>query len=269
MILHNTFKFLANILATCLTLSSGGSGGVIAPSLFMGATTGGFVGTLLQYTGWFPGLHPEAYALVGMGAVLAAVVHAPLASILILLELTQDYRLTLPAMLTTVVATGVARLIFPDSIYTHSLRMRGIKWGASSDLSILRRMSVEQVELTPATVIQPSDPAQRMFDLMSQLGIANFVVIDKQGSYVGMVIANELNQALLQPDAVPLMIVSELMRQDIQPVKSTDDLASVFDVFARLELSHLPVSLPNRPQGVIGLISRAALMRAYQDALTK
>jgi CIC family chloride channel protein len=262
------FLCLAKILATCLSLASGGSGGVIAPSLFMGAAAGGFVGALLQHTGWFHSLHPEVYALVGMGAVLAAVVHAPLASILILLELTQDYRLTLPAMLTTVVATGVARIIFPDSIYTHSLRMRGIKWGSSSDMGILRRMSVEQVELTPATVLQPSDPAQRMFDLMSQLGAVNFVVIDKRGSYLGMVVANEINQALLQPDAVPLMIVGELMRGDIAPVKSTDDLASVFDVFARLELSHLPVCLPERPDRVIGLVSRAALMRAYQERLT-
>src|SRR5262249_23078125 len=108
------FLSLAKILATCLTLGSGGSGGIIAPSLFVGATAGGFLGMMLKQTHWFASLHPEFYALVGMGAVLAAVVHAPLASIIILFELTTDYRVTLPAMIATVTAVGVARLVFPD-----------------------------------------------------------------------------------------------------------------------------------------------------------
>jgi CIC family chloride channel protein len=261
------FLCLIKILATCISLSSGGSGGIIAPSLFIGAAGGGFLGLLLKQTGWFSNINPQVYALVGMGAVLAAVVHAPLASIIILFELTADYRITLPAMLATVVATGVARLVFQDSIYTQSLRMRGIKWGSASDLSILRRIIVEQVELTPSTVLQPGDPAQRLFDLISEVGTAVFVVIDEKAAYKGMVVADEINMALLQPDALPLMIVEELMRTDIPTVKSTDDLATVFDVFSRLEVSHLPVCLSQNPDKVIGLISRAALMRAYQKGL--
>jgi CIC family chloride channel protein len=262
------FLCVVKILATCLTLSSGGSGGIIAPSLFMGATAGGFLGALLRQTRWYQHLTPEIYALVGMGAVLAAVVHAPLSSIIILFELTSDYRVTLPAMLATVVATGTARLIFPDSIYTQSLRHRGIKWGSASDLSILRRMSVEQVSLAPATVLHPEDPAQRVFDLISQFGTVNFVVAQHDGTYLGMVVAEEINLALLQPDAIPLMIVKELMRSDVPIVKNTDDLATVFDTFSRLELSHLPVSVSYAPNKVIGLISRTALMRAYQEHLS-
>jgi CIC family chloride channel protein len=261
------FLCLVKILATCLSLASGGSGGIIAPSLFMGATAGGFLGVLLRQTHWFSGVHPELYALVGMGAVLAAVVHAPLASIIILFELTADYRVTLPAMLATVVATGVARLVHPDSIYTQSLRMRGIKWGSASDLSVLRRMSAEQVELTPATVVQATDPAQRVFDLMSQFGAAHLVVIDQDANYLGMVVSEEINVALLQPDALPVMIVKELMRTDIPVIKNTDDLGVVFETFSKFEVSHLPVALTQNPRRVIGLISQAALMRAYQAGL--
>ena len=78
----------------------------------------------------FAAAQPEVYALVGMGAVLAAVVHAPLASILILSDLTHDYAIILPAMLATVIATGVARMIFRDSIYTLTLRARRARRGA-------------------------------------------------------------------------------------------------------------------------------------------
>ncbi len=262
-----SFLCMAKILATCLSLASGGSGGIIAPSLFLGATAGGFVGALLRQTGWFTSLHPEIYALVGMGAALAAVVHGPLSSIIILFELTADYRVTLPAMLTTVAAVGTARLIFADSIYTHSLRLRGIRSGSSSDLSLLRRLSVEQVELEPATVLQMTDPLQHVLDLVLQLGTVNFVVIDQSGSYKGMVVTQEINLALLQREAVPLMIVAEVMRSDIPSVSNRDDLASVFDTFSKFEISHLPVCLSNRPGKVIGLISRTALMRTYQQSL--
>jgi chloride channel protein, CIC family len=258
------FLALAKILATCLTLGSGGSGGIIAPSLFIGATAGGFLGMLLKTTGWFASLHPEFYALVGMGAVLAAVVHAPLASIIILFELTTDYRVTLPAMITTVTAVGVARLVFPDSIYTHTLRTRGIKWGAASDLSALRRMNVEQVELEPATILQATEPVQRALDLAAELGAANFVVTDVEGTYQGMVVTDQLNQALIQRDVVPLMIVGDVMRSDIPPVSNTDDLATVFEMFSQSEMAYLPVCLASRPGKVIGLISRTALMRTYQ-----
>ena len=96
------------IVATCLTLGSGGSGGVIAPSLFLGATAGAVMGALLQHRTGSLRIHPEIYALVGMGAVLAAVVHAPLASILICFEVTEDYKVMVPAMLACVVATAIA-----------------------------------------------------------------------------------------------------------------------------------------------------------------
>ncbi|HMB96258.1 MAG TPA: chloride channel protein, partial [Tepidisphaeraceae bacterium] len=263
------FMCIGKIIATCLTLASGGSGGVIAPALFLGATAGGLLGVLLRQTGWFGDIHPELYALIGMGAGLAAVVHAPLASILILFELTQDYRVVVPAMLATVLATGTARLIFPDSIYTHSLRLRGIKFGSASDLSVLRRMTVEQVELVPATVVQVTDPAQRVLNLMMQLGTVTFIVVDEHGTYRGMVDSEEVNAALLQREALAYMIVGDLMRASVPLVKTTDDLAKVFDIFSHLEVGHLPVCVPSTPDKVIGLIGRSALMRTYQDAIAR
>jgi CIC family chloride channel protein len=259
-----SFLCLVKILATCLSLASGGSGGIIAPSLFIGATAGGFLGILLKQTGWFVEIHPEIYALVGMGAVLAAVVHAPLASILILLELTQDYRVIVPAMLASVIATGAARLLFVDSIYTHALRTRGIRLGGDSELAALRRQSVEQINLEPATILLPSDPAQRLLDLMAQFGAMDFVVADANGTYRGMVVSDELSHLLMQREAVPLMVVGEVMRSDIPLVKSSDDLGSVFDLFARTHVNHLPVCLTSGPSKVIGLVSRTSLMRRYQ-----
>src|SRR2546421_2931670 len=155
------------ILGTCATLGSGGSGGIIAPSLFLGATAGGFVGLFLRQIGGK--VEPSVYAMVGMGAVLAAVGHAPLASVLILLGLTGDQKLILPGMLATIVATGIARNIFRDSIYSASLRERGVKLGTAADLSILRRLTVEAVELEPGTAGGPAELPGADFGLTEPL----------------------------------------------------------------------------------------------------
>jgi CIC family chloride channel protein len=260
------FLVVAKIFGTCLTLGSGGSGGVIAPSLFLGAAGGAILGIGLHRLGFGADVQPQIYALIGMGAVLAAVVHAPLASILIVLDLTRDPRIMLPAMLATIVATGLARLIFRDSIYTLSLRQRGIGVGGSSDLTMLRRLSVEQVELEPATVVNANDPFQRVLDLTAN-GVSTFVVVDRQGTYKGMLLMDDVRTVLLEREAIPLLLVHELMRIDLPLVSHSDDLATVFEMFARHDVSHLPVGVAKSPGRVIGLISRAALMRRYQQGL--
>jgi CIC family chloride channel protein len=266
-ILLLAFLCLAKTIATCLTLSSGGSGGIIAPSLFLGATAGGLLGVILQRSGLYHAAQPEVYAMVGMAAVLAAVVHAPLASILILADLTHDYKIVLPAMLATIIATGVARIIFRDSIYTLTLRLRGVRVGGGADLALLRRLNVEQIPLEPAIILQSRDPFQRIVDLISEGGGADFAVLDEKGEYSGMVTAEEIQTALIDREAVPLLLVQDVMRRDIPLIRSSDDLATALEVFSRHEVEHLPVCLNHTPAKVIGLLSRHAIMRRYQQML--
>jgi CIC family chloride channel protein len=263
------FLILAKIIGTCLTLGSGGAGGIIAPSLFLGAVTGGAVGLVLQHLGLSASLPPHAYALIGMGAVLAAVVHAPLAAVLILVDVTRDYNVILPAMLATIVATGMARIISRDSIYTLSLRLRGVRVGTGDDLTLLRRLSLEQVDLEPATLVRLGDPLQRALDLSIATGSADLVVIDTNNAYAGMLAADDVHHALIDREAVPLLLVGEISRADIPILRTTDSLSTVLDKFSAHDVSRLPVSLPGDNSKVIGLVSRAALMRRYQQVLDR
>jgi chloride channel protein, CIC family len=267
MLLLLIFLCGVKIVATCLTLSSGGSGGVIAPSLFIGATAGGVLGMLLHQ--FDVHIQPELYALVGMGAVLAAVVHAPLASILIVFELTQDHKVMLPAMLACVVATATARLLFADSIYTLGLRRRGLRIGGSADASILRRLSAEQVELEPAVCVRPGDSFQKLVDLSAETGAIDFVVTDERGRYLGMIVAADVTFSLMQREAIPLLTCGDLVRTDLPLVKNTDDLTSVLEAFVRHDAGRLPMVVAKVPDRVVGVISRAALMRRYQRGLTE
>jgi chloride channel protein, CIC family len=261
------FLIIAKIAGTCFTLGSGGSGGIIAPSLFLGAVTGGATGMILNKL-HMTDVPPNAYALVGIGSVLAAVIHAPLASTLILFEVTRDYTITLPAMLACIVATATARIIFRDSIYTMSLRQRGVHVGTSGDLNLLQRLYVEQVALEPAVTLREIDPLQRAVDLVVSSDTVDFIVVDKDGAYVGMLLSGELKTALIDREAVPLLVVGEVMRVDVPVVCAGDSLAEALDCFAAHDVGRLPVAVSRTTGKIIGVLSRAALMRRYYSSLS-
>jgi chloride channel protein, CIC family len=101
------------------------------------------------------------------------------------------------------------------------------------------------------------------------LNVNNFPLLDKQGYYIGMLTEDDVNVALMEREAVPLLLVTEVMRHDVPFVRNTDDLASVLDIFSRHEIDHLPVCLAQSPGKVIGLISRAGLMRSYHAKLVE
>lgn len=262
------FLCLAKIAGTCLTLGSGGSGGIIAPSLFIGSTAGAILGLLLQRAGW-QHVQPEVYALVGMGAVLAAVVHAPLASILIVFELTRDDKIILPAMLACIFGTAAARLIYRESIYTLSLRHRGVRLGTMADLTMLRRLCVDEVELEKAPAVRESTELRTILSSANVTGTHNFIVIDQQDNYVGLLLMEDIHAALVDRDAIPLLLVSDLVRRGIPPVRRTDDLATILDAFALYNSDRLPVRGVNLKATPDALISRAALLRRYQKGLAQ
>jgi CIC family chloride channel protein len=266
LVLLLSFLLVAKIIGTCMTLSSGGAGGIIAPSLFLGATTGALLGVLIQPLGWTAGLPPGFFALIGMGAVLAAVVHAPLAGILILMEVTQQEQLVLPAMLACIAATGFARLINRDSIYSLVLRRRGVVVGTGADSALLRRLSVDQVAMDPVRTVPTGTPLEALLDSVADAE-SDMVATDKEGLYAGLVLAEDVRTALLQREAAPYLTVEDLVRTDVPTVKTTDDLGAVFEAFGRHDVPRLAVCLPASPGRVIGLITRKELMKKYHEAL--
>lgn len=260
------FLCIAKIIGTCLTLGSGGSGGIIAPSLFIGSTAGAILGLVLRKAGWHQ-VQPEVYALVGMGAVLAAVVHAPLASILIVFELTHDDKIILPAMLACIFGTATARMLYRDSIYTLALRHRGVRLGTMADLTLLRRLSVDQVELEKTPQVKESNELRAVLDLVTLTDARNFIVTNDRGSYTGILLMETIQAALLDREAIPLLLVSDLTLRGIPTVKPTDDLASILDALAKHNVDHLPVQPANPTEAPTTMISRAALLRRYHHGL--
>jgi len=254
------------ILAVSITIGSGGSGGIFAPSLFIGAMLGGAMGAMVHSTWPASTASPGAYALVGMGAVVGATTHGPITAILIIFELTSDYKIILPLMLAVVLATAIARLFTHESIYTLKLIRRGVKFSPTMDLTVLRQITADQVTPGRVPVVKPDEPFQNVVEQLEQHGPVDFVVADEGGTYLGMLTTNDIQLALLEREAVPLLVVGEVMRTDIPSVRPDEPLDSVFNKFAAHEVVALSLTHAESKK-VIGTITRTAVMGAYMQAL--
>ncbi len=267
-----TLAFLAvvcllKIAATSLTLGSGGSGGVFAPALFIGATGGGAVGMLLHR--FNPAIEPSAYALVGMGAVLAAAIQAPLMSIMLLFELTRNYQIMLPAMLAAVTATVIQQVIVKDGLYTLPLRHQGIRVGSAVGVSQLRRIGIDQVPLKKAHVASANDSVTTLIQ-RANAEEGDFVVFDATGHYLGLLPLDDIRTIMLAPESIPLLLTGEILRSDIPPLTVADTLETAFESFSRYEVDSLPVfsTSPGAKDGLLGVVRRSDLMRQYQAELS-
>ncbi|NOX58043.1 MAG: chloride channel protein [Planctomycetes bacterium] len=253
------------LLATTLTLGSGGSGGIFAPSLFMGACLGGAFGIALHRFGLIEDTSASAYAIVGMAALVAGTTHAPLTGIVMLYEITRQPRVILPVMFAAIVTTGMAQYFFRESIYTFKLVRRGVRIGRVADMTILKRLVADQVPTVPAPIVAPGAPLQQLLEMAQYHQSPDFVVVDGDGEYVGIVVANDIKTALLQPEAVPLLVVEELARPPVPCIEPTDTLDSVLDKFARLRVNAIPILGTDKQ--ISGMITRHAVMDVYQQAL--
>ncbi len=257
----------AKMAGTALTLGSGGSGGVFAPSLFMGATTGYGFGLAVQSVGWFGGVNPATYSLVGMASVLAATTHAPMGAIVMLFEITHNYSIILPVMFSCTVALLIARLFFHQSVETLQLEHHGIHFDLHARTSLLRRFTVRDIMQPGAVVVEGAMPLQEIIAKTADVDVSDFVVIDKKGRYQGLLCEKDMRNTLLHPEAIPLLIGEELAHFDVPVVSVTDTLDQILDRFSRLEVNSLPVVDGAGSHVFVGMVSRAALMRRYMNEL--
>lgn len=258
------------MVATVFTLASRGSGGEFAPSMFLGACTGAAFGALLDRLGLIPdGGSPASYALVGMAAVIAGTTFAPLTAILLLFELTREPKVLAPIMLAAILSTLLARALMRDSVYTASLRRAGILIGTGRDLSVMRRVPVAtvQTESLPSEPIYASDPLSKLIMLHAHQNVPDFVVTDQDGKYMGMVTGADIRTALIDREAIPLLLVAELMRSDIPTIRYDETLDTVLEKFAAYDVSSLCMTDPDNPSKPIAMVTRARALRRYHEVL--
>ncbi|MHC4952433.1 MAG: chloride channel protein [Planctomycetota bacterium] len=258
----------AKLAAVCVTLASGGSGGVFAPSLFLGAMLGGAVGYAVNQIDPTLSAPTGAYALVGMGSVVAATTRAPITTILIIFELTSDYRIMLPLMISTIVATQFARRFSRHSIYTVKLARRGVTIRGGQDVDVLRSIPLREVVREVPTIA----PSHGVTDLVQQFlsGAArSFHVVDANGVLRGEISVEELRPVLQDPDAVRDVVVAlDLARSDFASVEIGARLDVVMKQLDVTYQDELPVLDGGKFVGVVrtsDVIARYRLEIAQRD----
>jgi chloride channel protein, CIC family len=248
------------ILATSITLNSGGSGGVFTPSLYIGATTGGAVGLALSH---FVQGRPEAYALVGMGAMIAGATDAPITGVLLVFEMTNDYGLVLPLMLTVVIARLVARRTEADSLYSGWLRRRGESIEHGEDRTLLEIMRVSDAYDPSPRVIHEAAPARQFLAHLGHSSQTIFPVVDDAHRVIGVISVAELGELARSPREADAILLAADLAQPSESVTLADTLLESVRRMGVRGLSALPVIDPETER-LVGLVSRGDILSAYE-----
>ena len=267
-VLTLTLIFL-KIAATCLTLGSGSSGGIFAPSLFIGAVTGSTFGYAIHYL--FPDVTASAgaYALVGMGALVGGATHAPLTAILIIFEMTNDYRIILPLMVAVVFSTLVARRLYEPSIYTIKLIKRGIFLKGGKDAAILRAMKVSEVMKTDFKTIPADMPLNQIMQKVETSRGTDFAVINGRGKFIGMLSLLDLIGLLSKHTLDNLVIAQDIVLTNLVTVSPDDDLEVAYNRFAMKGYRMLPVVNKTDTSIILGILHRDDVMSHYNRKLVE
>ena len=260
---------VTKLLATCFTLGSGNSGGVFAPGLFMGAIVGGMVGTVAHSIWPEVAVNPGAYAIVGMAAVFSGAARAPITAVLIVFEMSNDYKLILPLMLATVLSTLLAESLFRESIYTLKLRLKGISLQRGRDLDVMQSLQVKEAMTVDPYTVQENMPLPQLGELLQRTHHHSFPVIDEDLNLVGMVSLRDYERASNQKE------ISELHVRDIATMGrlltayEDEPLSEIVQRLAVRGINKLPVVSRAAPRRVVGAIRRADIVKAYNVAMAR
>ena len=254
---------LAKMVATSTTLGSGGSGGVFAPSLFLGCMAGGAYGAGLER--FMPNMTAPsgAYALVGMGALVAGATHAPITAILILFELTDSYELILPIMTACILSSITARALSRDSIYAVRLRRRGVTLEGGRERRILESLKVRSVMTRRITTLPRNLTFEEVRQVVTRGRFQYFPVVDEMDRLQGILSFNDVREFLLDEEKDNQTVAGDMMTQEVVTLEPGDSLLDAMRTFDMVDVEQLPVVSDKEDRIVIGLLSRGDIIRVY------
>jgi CIC family chloride channel protein len=251
------------ILATSVTLAAGGSGGVFAPALFIGAMAGGAFGAVAN--GLFPGWTAPsgAYALVGMAAVFGAAAHAPITAVLILFEMTDDYLIILPLMLAVGVAYLTQSHATGDSIYSVKLRRLGGLEGPEREVSVLDMLLVVDAMSEEYETVSEDLQALELAARARSRRTRSWPVTDPEGKLIGIVADTDLELGLIETEGDSLT-VADVMTTTVITLRPQDTMRVAFRRFSMSDVQQIPVVTDEQDRQLVGVLRRYDMLWAYK-----
>ena len=259
---------LMKILATSATISSGGSGGVFGPSVFMGAMLGGAFGSLGHQLapGWV--IYPASFVVVGIGGFFAGVAKVPISSIIMACEMCGSYTLLVPLM---VVATTSFLLLQRVSLYEKQTINRLASPAHFQEFArgVLGNMQVhEALHQRPVTLIPENMPFAMLVKLVTGSQDSYFPVIDAQGKLIGILSVNDLRSILFEESLAHVVVARDVATPNVVTVSWDESLQSALDKMALLNVDELPVTREDNPDKIAAMISKRDIISYYHDRMS-
>ena len=259
--------FTAKFIAIVACVGSGMVGGVFTPTLFIGAALGSLLGGFLREAD-LTLLPTGAFALVGMGSVLAATVHAPLLAMIIIFEISLNYSVMPPLMLACAVSTLIARRIHPDSIYTEPLRRKGLTPHRELErIGEATRSSVGDLMQPPVPPVRETATFKQIADRFLTSSNNFLPVIDGNEKLIGLVALQDMKEYLGSDNSLNGVIAYDIMRPPPAVVHPSQKLLDVIPVLLKSELRNVPVVNNPSEFKLVGSISRAEALGIVSEAL--
>ena len=250
------------VIATTLTFSAGGIGGIFAPTLFMGANMGLLFGLVLNQLGF--DVSVSNMTLVGMAGMIAGVVHAPLTAIFLIAEITGGYELFLPLMFASTISYGTTRYFVANSVYTVQLAQRGELMTHHKDRNILLMMKVSELIETNFKTVRPDDTLRDLVQVITNSSRNIFPVVDQHNYLKGIVKLDDIRHIMFRQELYSTTRVRDLMITPEWSLEVTDQMEEVARVFTESGRYNIPVLDKGR---YLGFVSRARVFSSYRDML--
>ncbi len=257
------------LLATSVTIGSGGSGGVFAPSLFIGAMAGDAYGYIVHWI--FPGFtaSPGAYATVGIGAFLAAATHAPLTGIFLLFEITGNYKIIVPLMFSAIIGTLVAKRAYPDSIDTVEISRKGIKIHMGREVAIMSSIKVRDIMRRDFITAREDTTLDKIVTEMIRKEKFYIPVVDSGGLMKGIISFQDVRPVLLEEDVKGIVRAGQLATEEVIVLYPDENLNAAAERFSLKDIDEIPVVTRENTKKVIAMVSRRDVIAAYNKEVLK
>jgi CIC family chloride channel protein len=257
LVVFGALKFLA----TAFTLGSGGSGGIFAPTFFMGAAFGGAMGWMFKAI--LPGLvpMPMVFALVGIAALFAGTARAPITCIVMIMEMTGDYIIILPLMIAVSSSFLVSSLLEPDSIDTKKLARRGLHIRQGSHIGALQTIAVSEIMTKHPTTLSPLMKTSEVLEIIDKTHHTKFPVVDDFNNVLGILIAEDLFHE--RPEDGHERTVQEVMNPEFLHLAPGCTMDSALKEMIKRDQGHAVIADSKDPRKMLGYITKADVLKAY------
>jgi chloride channel protein, CIC family len=263
-----TYLLIAKIVASALTVGSGMRGGLFSSSLFLGAVFGGAVSAALQSLAPHLGLNPVAYALVGMGAVAGGIVGAPVTMMLLVLETTGNFSLTIGVMAAVIACTVVVRQSFGYSFATWRFHVRGLRIRGAHDIGWIAELSAGRLMRRDVHLVPASETVAALREHFPLGGPKYAFVVDDGGAYLGTIETIEAHSTAFERNAGEVTAAG-LIHEEPRALTPDQNIHAALLMFTKTAQEVLPVVESAKTRRIVGLVSEAYLLRRYSQELEK